>query len=164
MSTKECSGYDMAPHIIYLQWTKHPHLPKGGGETTTTKPLFWVTDQFVSSVKLCPFSKHTLGSNEIRFQGWEPEPKQWWFHWGKCHLSRDSQWRQKKEKEKKDGEKKNGIYVLLSYSVPFSRAEAVTSQSPPQHCLLLKRLPQSFTNMCNPDTKPAPPPLRRTIL
>lgn len=28
MFSKECSGYDMAPHIIYLQWHKYPHLPE----------------------------------------------------------------------------------------------------------------------------------------
>lgn len=48
MFTKECSGYDMAPHVIYLQWTKHPHLPK----SSINHCKFWVTHQFVSSVKL----------------------------------------------------------------------------------------------------------------
>lgn len=66
----------MAPHIIYLGSTHNlstvnqaSSLAQGGEKQQQQKPLFWVSDQFVSSVKLCPFSKHTLGSNKIRFQG-----------------------------------------------------------------------------------------------
>lgn len=38
------------------------HLPDSSiNRCKLIKPLFWAINQFVSSVKLCPFSNHTLG-------------------------------------------------------------------------------------------------------
>ena len=51
MFTKECSGYDMAPHIIYLKWWEHSHLLYSSTDhCKLIKVSFCIIDQFVSSV------------------------------------------------------------------------------------------------------------------